>query len=175
MHEREGQARALAPEQQIPATHSAEVQLRAHRSVRSNLLPGEGGGERPRFLSQGWGSPCSISRERDGLKGWGHVCRPAPCLLPGAMPAPSHLASARHGHPARPGVPLPPCSSVTHPLQGEINTSAHVRRSTEKSFSWEWGRGGCFLHASSTRLALRSLPLSWVWEMALASRPAEWW
>lgn len=35
--------------------------------------------------------------------------------------------------------PLPPSFSVTHPLQGKINTPAHSRRRTERSISWERG------------------------------------
>lgn len=165
-----GKHEHLLPSSRYAATRA---QLRAHRSLHSNLLPGKKKGATPLPIP-GLGIPVQ-HRQGERWPQRGHVCHPAPRLPPGAMPAPSRLASARREHPARPGVPLPPHSSVTHPLQGEINTSAHIRRSTEKSFSWEWGRGGCFSHASSMRLALRSLPLSWVWEMALASRPAAWW
>lgn len=92
---------------------------------------------------------------------------PGQCLLPPTQP------SQRTGHLGCPGSPRSlPTFSVTHPLQRKTNTSAHIEDRNGRSIPWERGRGGCFSHASSQRLALGSLPLGWLWEMALVSLPA---
>ena len=164
---------------QQTAANSAEAQLRTHPSAHSNLLPrkrGEGLAEGPLFLFQGWGALRSVGRERASADPLDHVNSSfslPPARTPGQCPLPP-MQPPRQTQ--APGVsqqpPLPPGFCVTHPLQGKINTSAHIRRRTERSVSWERGRGGCFSHASSRQLALGSLPLGWLWEMALVSLPA---
>lgn len=107
MHGREGQARALAPEQQI-RSHSGTAESSPQPAQQPP--PCEEGGERPPFLSQGWGSPCSIGRERGGLRGAMRVtqlpaCSLGQCPLPPAWPLPG--VSTRRVL-ASPSLPAPP-------------------------------------------------------------------
>lgn len=107
MHGREGQARALAPEQQ-KHSHSGTAESSPQPAQQTSSLGRRR--ERPPFLSQGWGSPCSIGRERGGLRGAMCVtqlpaCPLGQCPLPPAWPLPG--VSTRRV-PASPSLPTPP-------------------------------------------------------------------
>lgn len=92
----------------LPSSHSGTAESSPQPAQQPP--PCEEGGERPLFLSQGWGSPCSIGRERGGLRGAMRVtqlpaCSLGQCPLPPAWPLPG--VSTRRVL-ASPSLPAPP-------------------------------------------------------------------